>query len=109
MQVRVYRDETLIGTAMMEGLDPSMGVAYGPFSPAGQYDREQHANVIEGDYIGDRGQALSVYADQHGRLVAVKIAILDWADPDVGKELELLFQDSCEFTAVFSTHSLYRA
>lgn len=109
MQVSVYRDETLVGTAILEHLDPPMGVAFGPFSPGDQYDRDQHANTVEGDYINDRGQSLSVHADQHGRLNTASIAIQDWVDSKLGKELTVWFKDGRNFAALFSAHDDYRA
>lgn len=109
MQVSVYQDGTVIGTAILEHLDPPMGVAFGPFSPSDQYDRDQHANAIDGNYVGDRGRLLSVYGDQHGRLETASIAIEDWNDPEIGKELTVWLQDGNEFAALFSTHDDYRA
>jgi hypothetical protein len=86
-----------------------MGIAFGPFSPLDQYDRDQHANTIEGDYVGDRGQSLSVYADNHIRLKTASIAIEDWTAPEAEKQLTLWFQDSGDFAALFSTHGDYLA
>lgn len=108
MQVSVHQDGTVIGTAILEHLDPPMGVAYGPFSPLDQYDRDQHANTVEGNYVDDRGRSLSLHADQHGRLNA-SIAIEDWADPALGKHLTVWFQDGRDFAVLFSTHSDYQA
>jgi len=109
MQISVYQNEMLIGTAIIEHLDPPMGVAFGPFSPSDRYDRAHHANTIEGDYIDDKGQLLSVHADQHGPLNTASIAIQDWANPEIGKELTIWFRDGGDFAALFSTHDDYRA
>lgn len=86
-----------------------MGVAFGPFLPSGHYDRDQHANTIEGDYVDDKGQSLSVRADQHGPLKTASIAIEDWADPEIGNQLTVWFQHSGDFEALFSTHDDYKA
>jgi len=107
MQVSVHQDGTVIGTAILEHLDPPMGIAFGPFLPRDRYNRDQHANTVEGDYIGDRGRALSVHTDEHGRL-DVLIAIDDRADPKVGRQLTVWFQDSSHFAALFSTHEDYQ-
>lgn len=109
MQVSVYQNGTAIGTAILEHLDPPMGVAFGPFSPSDRYDRDQHANTIEGDYIDDKGQSLSVRAEQHGRLNIASIAIEDWAAPEIGKQLTVWFQDGGDFVALFSAHDGYKA
>jgi hypothetical protein len=109
MQVSVYRDGALIGTAILEHLDPPMGVAFGPFVSSDQYDRDQHANTVEGEYVGDKGQSLSVRADQLGPLKTASIAIEDWSDPEIGKQLTVWFQDGDDFAAIFSTHNDYKA
>jgi len=54
MRVSVYQNQTQVGTAILEHLDPPMGVAFGPFTPTQHYDRHKHANVVEGNYVGDR-------------------------------------------------------
>ena len=76
MQVSVYEDEIPIGTAILEGLDPPMGVAFGPFTPSDRYDRDRHANIIEEHYVDDKGKLLSVRADEH-RLLDASVAIED--------------------------------
>lgn len=109
MQVSIHQGGIAIGTAVLEHLDPPMGVAFGPFSPSDQYDRDRHANMIEGAYIGDRGRSLSVLADQQGLLKTASIAIEDWADPEIGKQLTVWFQDGSDFAALFSTHDDHKA
>jgi len=108
MQVCVYQNNIAIGTAVLEHLDPPMGVAYGPFLPSDHYDRGQHANTVEGDYIDDRGRSLSVCAEQYGPIKTASIAIEDWTDPEIGRHLTIWFQDRSEFEAFFSTHEDYK-
>lgn len=107
MQVSIYQNENLIGTATLEHLDPPMGVAFGPFEPSDEYDRDKHANTVEGNYVGDKGRSLSIRADQHGPLETATIAIEDF-DP-VGKQLTLWFKNGDDFAAYFSTHNDYKA
>jgi hypothetical protein len=76
MQVKALENELLVGTATLEHLDPSMGVAFGPFSPAPDYALNAHANVIEGEYVGDTGIELAATIDHQGALIA-SIAIED--------------------------------
>ena len=108
MQVSVYEDEIPIGTAILEGLDPPMGVAFGPFTPSDRYDRDRHANIIEEHYVDDKGKLLSVRADEH-RLLDASVAIEDWADDEIGKQLTVWFRDGDDFAALFSTHNDYKA
>lgn len=108
MQVNVFESEVLVGTATLEHLDPPMGVAFGPFSPTLDYAPNAHANVIDGQYVGDKGLVLAAIADHYGSLDA-SIAIEDWADPEIGKQLTLFFKDGENFAALFAEHSDYRA
>jgi hypothetical protein len=52
---------------------------------------------------------LSVRADQLGPLKTASIAIEDWSDPEIGKQLAVWFQDGDDFAAIFSTHNDYKA
>ncbi|CCW18903.1 hypothetical protein EBBID32_32600 [Sphingobium indicum BiD32] len=108
MQIQVFEGETLVGTATIKHLDPPMGVAFGPFSPTSDYASSAHANVVEGDYVGDRGLVLAATADQHDFLDA-SIAIEDWTDPEIGKQLTMFFKDGENFAAFFAEHPDYRA
>jgi hypothetical protein len=108
MQVEVFQGEMLVGTAVLEHLDPPMGVAFGPFSPSADYVSHAHANVIEGEYVGEKGLLLAATVDEHGTLAA-SIAIADWAAAEMGQELTLYFKDGGTFGALFADHPDYRA
>lgn len=108
MQIQVFEGEMLVGTATLKHLDPPMGVAFGPFSPTTDYTSSAHANVVDGDYVGDRGLVLAATADQHDSLDA-SIAIEDWTDPEIGKQLTMFFKDGENFAALFAEHPDYRA
>lgn len=107
MQVNVYQSETLIGTAILEHLDPPMGVAFGPFTPSSKYDRDKHANAVKGNYLGDKGRSLFVRTDLHGSLKTASIAIND--GDALEKELTIWFQNDDDFAAIFSSHDDYKA
>jgi hypothetical protein len=107
MQVSVYQGEIPIGTAVLEHLDPPMGVAFGAFLPSRHYNPDTHANTIEGEYVGDRGKSLTACDDQHFTLEPASIAIQDYGD--LGRELTLFFEDGESFAAFFATHPDYRA
>ena len=68
MQVNVLEGDVLIGAATMEYLHPPMGVAFGPFSPTINYMSASHANVVEGEYVGDKGLILAATAEPHDTL-----------------------------------------
>lgn len=108
MQVSVFEGETLIGTATLEHLDPPMGVAFGPFAPTPAYQTQAHANVIEGEFVGNKGLGLAASADQHGTLNA-SIGIEDWIADEFGRQLTLFFKNGESFAALFADHPDYRA
>ncbi len=108
MQVKVFEGEMLVGTATLEHLDPPMCVAFGPFSPTPNYAPNAHANVVEGEYVADKGLVLAATAAHHGSLDAL-IAIEDWDVPELGKQLTLFFQVGESFAALFAEHPDYRA
>jgi hypothetical protein len=108
MQISVFQGEALIGTAIIEHLDPPMGVAFGPFVPSDQYDRNQHADVLDGNYIGDKGHSFLARANQHGLLKTNTITIEDWSDPKIGMQLTVWFRDGGDFAALFSEHADYK-
>ncbi|PJI87108.1 hypothetical protein DAH55_08320 [Sphingomonas koreensis] len=108
MHVKIFERGILVGSATLKNLDPPMGVAFGPFLPTPDYARDAHANVVEGQYVGDRGLVLVAIADQRGALDA-SIAIEDWADVEFGAQLTLFFRDGENFAALFAQHPDYMA
>ena len=40
-----------IGAGSLMQLDPPMGIATGTFEPTDHYDRDSHANIVEGKYL----------------------------------------------------------
>jgi len=109
MQISVYREGILIGTAILEHLDPPMGVAFGPFAASDDYDRSRDANIVDGQYAGSKGRPLLAYADQTAPLKTDSIVIEDDSDPRMGKQVSLLFLDGDDFAAIFSGHDDYKA
>ncbi|BCA60007.1 hypothetical protein HMP06_2776 [Sphingomonas sp. HMP6] len=75
MQVSLHEGPTLVGTATIEHLDPPMGVAFGPFEPSEHYSLDRHANVIEGEFVEDRGRVLTASADRYGVLRTCTVAL----------------------------------
>lgn len=109
MQVSVYQNETLIGTASLEHLDPPMGIAFGPFSPSEDYDRVRHANVIDGKHVGDNGESLTACDEGRTPLKGCSVAIADAEGLDGERELTAWFESSEDFAAVFATHDDFKA
>ena len=89
MRVAVYEDKNLVGHADLAASDPSMGVASGPFCPSPAYNPDEHANLVDGEYLGDRGDKLRVTSERFGHLQCHAIVIGDW--PTLGEmHLDLL-------------------
>lgn len=65
MHVSVFDGETLIGHASLTDLDPPMGVAMGAFTPSEHYVQAAHANVIDGDYVGERSRHFFAFYQRH--------------------------------------------
>jgi hypothetical protein len=78
MRVAIHDSKGLIGHADLTASDPPMCAASGPFSPEPTYDPLEHANVIDGEYLGDRTANLRVTSEAHGEIESHSIAILDW-------------------------------
>ena len=109
MLVTVFAGSSLIGTALLDQLDPPMGVAGGRFMPTANYDPHCHANVIEGEFDLSRGQSLSVHADDAGLLDTHRVDIEDWTTTAGEKLLYVAFCDGRVFEKLFSSYDDYRS
>lgn len=58
MKLKIFEGGMLIGNAEVFALDPPMCVAMAKFDPVEGYDPQRHANVFDGDYLGDRSNIL---------------------------------------------------
>ena len=78
MRVAIHEGEELLGFADLAASDPSMGVASGRFHPSPAYRADEHANLIDGVYVGDRGNKLRVTSEGFGHIECHTIGIGDW-------------------------------
>ncbi|MFD1332677.1 hypothetical protein ACFQ4O_11780 [Methylopila musalis] len=85
-----------------------MGIAFGAFTPSDHYNRNLHANVLNGQYVDDRGLNLSLRSDVHGVLSAVSVAISEGPNADDEKEATLFFRERHLFDSLFSKHPEHR-
>lgn len=108
MKLKILEGGTLIGNAEIVALDPPMRVATAKFYPAANYDSKRHANVIDGEYLGDRSDILRVVLDDGAAIESEAISIQDW--PTL-KEHELhlwgIFQP--KFDELFADHPSFKA
>ncbi|OYU73373.1 MAG: hypothetical protein CFE32_21105 [Alphaproteobacteria bacterium PA3] len=103
MKVTVYEADIPIGEGEIFALDPPMGVAMAKFKPLAAYNVEQHANVVDGDYIEDRGDRLRIEMANGMPLVSQAISIQDW--PALGEhEVHILGILEPSFETLFGEH-----
>jgi hypothetical protein len=106
--VSIFEADTLIGRAEIFALDPPMCVAMAKFRPEPAYDAECHANVVDGDYVADRGDKLRMELSGGIRLRSQAISIQDWAA--LGEfELHILGIEEPSFASLFGEHPDFKA
>jgi hypothetical protein len=106
--VRIFEADTLIGNAEIFALDPPMCVAMAKFRPEPAYDAERHANVVDGDYIADRGDKLRMELPDGIRLISQAISLQDWAARGEF-ELHILGIEEPSFESLFGEHPDFKA
>ena len=108
MIVWVFEADTQIGEAEIYSLDPPMWVAMANFFPTDAYDQARHANVIDGDYIGDRGDILRIEMKDGSILKSQAISIQDF--PSLGeREIHILGIYEPVFDELFHEHESFKA
>ena len=108
MKLKIFEADTRIGDAEVFALDPPMGVAMAKFDPAPGYDATRHANVIDGDYVGDRSDILRLEMPDGSTMKSEAISIQDW--PTLGEfELHILGIYDPSFDKLFGDHPQYRS
>ena len=108
MHVSIFNDGTLIGHADLTELDPPMGVATGRFVPSENYVQIEHANVVDGEYVGTRSDNFRVLSKEHGEIESSALAILDF--PTLGEiEFHALGIKRPDYAVLFGDHPHYRA
>jgi hypothetical protein len=108
MRVTVLSGNATLGAANLGQLDPPMGVAMGSFEPSGCYDKHAHANVIDGEYVGDKGTSFVVISDAHGKIDCVGIAIEDFAESIGERQLTLFGIPYPEYAQYFGEYEDYK-
>ncbi len=109
MFVDILLNDIVIGRSNLDRLDPPMGVAMGSFVATDAYDRTLHANVIEGNDIGDRGQALTVQSSDHGEIAHTGLNIEDFSDGLGEIEISVIGIAQADYERFFSANPHYRA
>lgn len=78
MKIKIFEANTQIAEAEIYALDPPMCVAIAKFFPFNAYDQARHANVIDGDYVGDRSEFLRMEMHNGLALKSQAISIQDF-------------------------------
>lgn len=108
MRLKILEGETHIGDADVFALDPPMCVAMAKFSPARHYDANRHANVIDGDYVGDRTEILRLEMADGSMVKSEAISIQDY--PTLyERQVDLIGIFEPSFDELFKDHPSYTA
>ena len=86
----------------------SLAVAMAKFKPLPGYQVDRHANVIDGEYVGDRSELLRVEAAHGIALKSSAISIQDWPRPGE-REVHLLGIYEPRFEELFREHPDFKA
>jgi hypothetical protein len=103
MRLKIFEADTPIAEAEIYALDPPMSVAMAKFFPAKAYDQVRHANVIDGDYIGDRSEILRIEMQDGSTMKSNAISIQDWPTLNE-REVHILGIYEPSFDELFRDH-----
>ena len=108
MEATIMKGDVVLGTGVIQYLDPPMGVASGPFTPSGRYSAYLHANTIGGEYLGDRSIDFVALVDGAPVQVA-SIALEDYSKVLGEYHFTIYFREFEEYDRLFENHSSYKA
>ena len=108
MKLKIFEANTLVGDADVFALDPPMCVAMAKFSPARDYDPGRHANVIDGDYVGDRTGILRLEMADGSTMKSEAISIQDYHTLGE-RQVDLIGIFEPSFDELFKEHPRYTA
>ncbi|WP_108812457.1 hypothetical protein [Sphingorhabdus sp. Alg231-15] len=80
MLVDIYHDNQVIGYSELHRPNAETHIANGTFIPKASYNPDLHADIIEGDYVGLRGQSLKVQSESLGWVLCTSISIQDYSN-----------------------------
>ncbi|MFW2351342.1 hypothetical protein [Qipengyuania sp.] len=103
MKLKIFEKDLLIGEATVFGIDPGMCVATANFEPTDHYIADRHANIVNGDYVGDRSDNLRIEMSNGRTLKSEAIAIQDFAEIEE-REVNLIGIYEPSFDELFSKH-----
>ncbi|MBX7481980.1 hypothetical protein [Qipengyuania qiaonensis] len=107
MKVKVFEGDTLIGEATIFALDPPMCVAMAKFEPTFGYYAARHANVIAGDYVGDRTDILRIEMWDGTPMKSEAISIQDFSEINE-RQLDLIGIYEPSFDELFNDHPSFK-
>ncbi|AXU21458.1 hypothetical protein C7W88_21670 (plasmid) [Novosphingobium sp. THN1] len=108
MKIKIFEASTQIAEAEIYALDPPMCVAIAKFFPVDAYDQARHANVIDGDYVGDRSENLRMEMQDGSTLKSQAISIQDFPMLDE-REVHILGIYEPSFDELFRDHPDFKA
>ena len=109
MRVEILSGNMVIGSSVLDRLDPPMGVALGPFEPTQAYVAERHAGEVDGEPNSRPEHAdLSVRDPDGGAIEGAGVHICDFQAALGEIEVQVIIPDPA-FETYFAAHPHYRA
>ncbi|SEJ67760.1 hypothetical protein SAMN05428950_102517 [Sphingomonas sp. OV641] len=108
MEATILKGDTVLGTGVIQHLDPPMGVAFGPFTPSRRYSAYLHANTMDGEYLGDKATDFNALVDG-APVQAAAIAIEDWSKSLGEFHFTIWFREGKEYDPLFRDHADFKA
>ncbi|WP_341992388.1 hypothetical protein [Azorhizobium sp. AG788] len=98
-----------IGAGSLMQLDPPMGIATGTFEPTDHYDRDSHANIVEGKYLSDRGKSLVAISNEYGPIDCSGVGIEDSFE-SIGEQVVTIFGIPYpKYSEIFADYEDYKS
>lgn len=108
MEAVILKGDTVLGTGIVQHLDPPMGVAFGPFTPSSRYSAYLHANTIDGEYLGDKAADFVAIVDG-APVQAATIALEDYSRALGEHHFTIWFREGKEYDHLFQNHPAFKA
>lgn len=110
MKVVISHENMTIGHASLDPTDPPMGVAEGLFVPSARYDRNRHANVIDGiDNDSLDAMAVSASSSELDPIECSGIIIEDYDESLQEIRVSVIGMSHADYAAAFGSHPAFKA
>lgn len=108
MQAVILKGDAVLGTGIVQHLDPPMGVALGPFTPSERFRANLHANTIDGEYEGDKGADFIAIVDD-APVQTASVALEDYSQSLGEYRFVIWFREEREYEPLFRNHPEFKS